>query len=117
MMKCGGTLNLSQFDVSYSTIIGLPCKPAQYGFPTLTALLQALPCTITIKETRKKEAVIYLNKKLAGKTIEMFNIFFLIYLYIDVIANLNVYYFLSCGRYTFANGIQADVILSRYGFQ
>ncbi|GAB1869017.1 Meiosis regulator and mRNA stability factor 1 [Camponotus japonicus] len=66
IMNCGGTLNLSQFDVSYSTIIGSPCKPAQYGFPTITALLQALPCTITIKETRKKEAVIYLNKKLAA---------------------------------------------------
>lgn len=66
IMNCGGTLNLSQFDVSYSTIIGSPCKPAQYGFPTITALLQALPCTITIKETRKKEAVIYLNKNLAG---------------------------------------------------
>ncbi|XP_072760485.1 meiosis regulator and mRNA stability factor 1 isoform X2 [Anoplolepis gracilipes] len=66
MMNCGGTLNLSQFDVSYSTIIGSSCKPAQYGFPTVTALLQALPCTITIKETRKKEAIIYLNKKLTA---------------------------------------------------
>ncbi|XP_070163124.1 meiosis regulator and mRNA stability factor 1 isoform X2 [Polyergus mexicanus] len=66
IMNYGGTLNLSQFDVSYSTIIGSPCKPAQYGFPTITTLLQALPCTVTIKETRKKEAVIYLNKKLAA---------------------------------------------------
>lgn len=67
MMNCGGTLNLSQFDVIYSTIIGTPCKPAQYGFPTLIALLQALPCTVTIKDIRKKRKVIYLNKKLAGK--------------------------------------------------
>lgn len=67
MMNYGGTLNLSQFDMSYLTIIGTPCKPTQYGFPTITALLQALPCTVTIKETRKKEATIYLNKKLAGK--------------------------------------------------
>lgn len=67
MMNYGGTLNLSQFDVSYLNIIGSPCKPAHYGFPTITALLQALPCTVTIKETRKKEAIIYLNKKLAGK--------------------------------------------------
>ncbi|XP_067208207.1 meiosis regulator and mRNA stability factor 1 isoform X2 [Linepithema humile] len=66
MMHYGGTLNLSQFDVSYATVIGSPCKPAQYGFPTITALLQALPCTVTIKETRKKEAIIYLNKKLAA---------------------------------------------------
>ncbi|XP_011141552.1 meiosis regulator and mRNA stability factor 1 isoform X1 [Harpegnathos saltator] len=64
MMNCGGILNLSQFDVAYSTIIGTPCKPAQYGFPTLTALLQALPCTVTIKDTRKKKGMIYLNKKL-----------------------------------------------------
>ncbi|KAL6266735.1 hypothetical protein P5V15_003571 [Pogonomyrmex californicus] len=66
MINCGGTLNLSQFDVSYSNIIGTSCKPAQYGFPTITALLQALPCTVTIKETRKKEAIIYLNKKLSA---------------------------------------------------
>lgn len=67
MMNYGGSLNLSQFDTSYLNIIGIACKPAQYGFPTITALLQALPCTVTIKETRKKEAIIYLNKKLAGK--------------------------------------------------
>lgn len=67
MINCGGTLNLSQFDVAYSTIIGSPCKPAQYGFPTLTALLQALPCTVTIKDTRKKKGVIYLNKKIISK--------------------------------------------------
>ncbi|KYN00174.1 Limkain-b1 [Cyphomyrmex costatus] len=66
MMNYGGTLNLSQFDTSYLNIIGVACKPAQYGFPTITALLQALPCTVTIKETRKKEAIIYLNKKLAA---------------------------------------------------
>ncbi|XP_025991356.1 meiosis regulator and mRNA stability factor 1 isoform X4 [Solenopsis invicta] len=66
MMNYNGTLNLSQFDVSYLNIIGSPCKPAQYGFPTITALLQALPCTVTIKETRKKETIIYLNKKLAA---------------------------------------------------
>ncbi|XP_011876526.1 PREDICTED: meiosis arrest female protein 1 homolog isoform X4 [Vollenhovia emeryi] len=66
MMNYGGTLNLSQFEASYLNIIGSPCKPAQYGFPTVTALLQALPCTVTIKETRKKEPIIYLNKKLAA---------------------------------------------------
>ncbi|XP_018313863.1 meiosis arrest female protein 1 homolog isoform X4 [Mycetomoellerius zeteki] len=66
MMNHGGTLNLSQFDTSYLNIIGIACKPAQYGFPTITALLQALPCTVTIKETRKKEVIIYLNKKLAA---------------------------------------------------
>ncbi|XP_071579394.1 meiosis regulator and mRNA stability factor 1 isoform X3 [Temnothorax nylanderi] len=66
MMNYGGTLNLSQFDVSYLNIMGAPCKPAHYGFPTITALLQALPCTVTIKETRKKEAIIYLKKKLAA---------------------------------------------------
>jgi len=67
MVNYGGTLNLSQFDVSYLNVTGTSCKPAQYGFPTITALLQALPCTVMIKETRKKEAIIYLNKKLAGE--------------------------------------------------
>lgn len=67
MINCGGTLNLSQFDIAYSTIIGSPCKPSQYGFPTLTALLQALPCTVTIKDTRKKKKIICLNKNLSGK--------------------------------------------------
>ncbi|XP_011707521.1 PREDICTED: meiosis arrest female protein 1 homolog isoform X4 [Wasmannia auropunctata] len=66
MLNYGGTLSLSQFDVSYLNVTGTTCKPAQYGFPTITALLQALPCTVMIKETRKKEAIIYLNKKLAA---------------------------------------------------
>ncbi|EZA49569.1 Limkain-b1 [Ooceraea biroi] len=66
MINYGSAVNLSQFDVIYTRITGSPCKPAQYGFPTITALLQALPCTVTIKETRKKEAIIYLNKKLAA---------------------------------------------------
>ncbi|KAL0122954.1 hypothetical protein PUN28_007547 [Cardiocondyla obscurior] len=66
MMYYGGTMSLSQFDALYFNVMNLPCKPTQYGFPTITALLQALPCTVTIRETRKKEAIIYLNKKLAA---------------------------------------------------
>lgn len=66
MMNYGGTMKLSQFEVAYLSIIGSVCKPASYGFPTIFALLQALPCTVTIKVSRRKKNIIHLNKKLAG---------------------------------------------------
>ncbi|XP_046838955.1 meiosis regulator and mRNA stability factor 1 isoform X2 [Vespa crabro] len=69
MMSCGGQLNLSRFEAAYLAVNGSACRAAQYGFPTLTALLQALPCTVILKDTRKdkrKKKVIYLNKKLAA---------------------------------------------------
>lgn len=67
MIHCGGKLNLSQFDVVYSTVIGGPCNPAQYGFPTLIALLQAIPCTVTLRDTRKKKGLASLDKKIIGR--------------------------------------------------
>ncbi|KAK2576438.1 hypothetical protein KPH14_005771 [Odynerus spinipes] len=69
IMNCGGQLNLSRFESAYLAVNGSACRAAQYGFPTLTALLQALPCTVTLKDIRKdkrKKKVIYLNKKLAA---------------------------------------------------
>ncbi|XP_043489751.1 meiosis regulator and mRNA stability factor 1 isoform X1 [Polistes fuscatus] len=69
MMSCEGQLNLSRFEAAYLAVNGSACRAAQYGFPTLTALLQALPCTVILKDTRKdkrKKKVIYLNKKLAA---------------------------------------------------
>lgn len=81
MMSCGGQLNLSRFEAAYLAVNGSACRAAQYGFPTLTALLQALPCTVILKDTRKdkrKKKVIYLNKKLAGMSIILFiNVFLL----------------------------------------
>lgn len=66
-MNYGGSLNLSQFESAYLNVIGSACRAAQFGFPTLQALLQALPCTVILKETRSKKKVLHLNKKLASK--------------------------------------------------
>ncbi|XP_012256062.2 meiosis regulator and mRNA stability factor 1 isoform X2 [Athalia rosae] len=66
LMNYGGVLNLSRFENAYIKIVGSACQAAQYGFSTLTALIQALPCTVTLKETRHRKKTIYLNKKLAA---------------------------------------------------
>ena len=66
-MNYGGSLNISQFEGAYLTVTGSACRAAQFGFPTLQALLQALPCTVFLKENRQKKKVIHLNKKLACK--------------------------------------------------
>lgn len=66
MINYGGALKLSQFETAYLSTIGSACKPVDYGFPTTFALLQALPCTVTIKLSRRKKNIIYLNKKVAA---------------------------------------------------
>ncbi|XP_012273569.1 meiosis regulator and mRNA stability factor 1 isoform X2 [Orussus abietinus] len=64
LTRYGGSMNASQFENAYQTIIGQPLRVSQFGYSSLTALLQALPCTVTLKESRQKE-IIQLNKKLA----------------------------------------------------
>ncbi|XP_076241468.1 meiosis regulator and mRNA stability factor 1-like protein [Calliopsis andreniformis] len=71
LINYGGTLNLSQFETAYLSTIGSVCKPADYGFPTIFALLQALPCTVTIKVSRRKKNIMHLNKKLAAAGIPL----------------------------------------------
>ncbi|CAK9817150.1 Meiosis regulator and mRNA stability factor 1 [Anthophora quadrimaculata] len=66
MMNYGGALKMSQFETAYLSTIGTICRPAEYGFQTIFALLQALPCTVTIKLSRRKKNIIYLNKKVAA---------------------------------------------------
>lgn len=66
MMNYGGVLKLSQFEEAYLSTIGSVCKPEDYGFPTIFTLLQALPCTVTIKLSRRKKNIICLNKKITG---------------------------------------------------
>ncbi|XP_076160269.1 meiosis regulator and mRNA stability factor 1-like protein isoform X2 [Ptiloglossa arizonensis] len=66
MMNYGGSLKLSQFETAYLSTTGCVCKPAEYGFPTIFALLQTLSCTVTIKLSRRKKNIISLNKKLAA---------------------------------------------------
>ncbi|XP_029037560.1 meiosis regulator and mRNA stability factor 1 isoform X1 [Osmia bicornis bicornis] len=71
MMNYGGTLKFSQFETAYLSTVGCVCKPADYGFPTIFSLLQALPCTVTIKLSRRKKSIIYLNKKIAAAGISL----------------------------------------------
>ncbi|XP_015588590.1 meiosis regulator and mRNA stability factor 1 isoform X2 [Cephus cinctus] len=65
MIRHGGSLNMSQFESAYLAVIGSAVRAAKYGFPTLSALLRALPCTVIIKDTRNKKKIMHLNKKLA----------------------------------------------------
>ncbi|XP_031832959.1 meiosis regulator and mRNA stability factor 1-like protein isoform X2 [Nomia melanderi] len=71
MMNYNGTLKLPQFETAYLSTMGVVCKPAKYGFSTMFALLQALPCTVTIQITRRKKTIIRLNKKLAAAGIPL----------------------------------------------
>ncbi|XP_054008380.1 meiosis regulator and mRNA stability factor 1 isoform X1 [Hylaeus anthracinus] len=66
MMTCGGTLNLSQFEAAYFQTTGFICKPEKYGYSSIFILLQALPCTVTVKILNRKEKIITLNEKLAA---------------------------------------------------
>ncbi|KAG7210665.1 hypothetical protein KM043_012173 [Ampulex compressa] len=66
MVNNGGVLNLSRFEAEYLTIIGSPCRPKDYGFRTIFALLQALPCTVTTTPFGLKRKFIFLDKRLAG---------------------------------------------------
>lgn len=71
MMNYSGTLKLPQFETAYLSTMGVVCKPAKYGFLTVFALLQALPCTVTIQITWRKKTIIRLNKKLAGTCVTL----------------------------------------------
>ncbi|XP_063990688.1 meiosis regulator and mRNA stability factor 1 isoform X2 [Diachasmimorpha longicaudata] len=65
LMSQGGRLSLQKFEAGYLNAFKKSLNPAQYGFSTISALLQALPCTVTIKETRTKKKNLFLSKKLA----------------------------------------------------
>ncbi|XP_015121506.1 meiosis regulator and mRNA stability factor 1 isoform X2 [Diachasma alloeum] len=65
LMSHGGRLSLQKFEAGYLNAFKKSLNPAQYGFSTLSALFQALPCTVTIKETRTKKKNLFLSKKLA----------------------------------------------------
>ncbi|XP_057318978.1 meiosis regulator and mRNA stability factor 1 isoform X1 [Microplitis mediator] len=64
LIKYRGKLNLDLFENAYLNIIGTEVKASHYGFSSINALLQALQCTVTIKETRSKKKMIFLNKQL-----------------------------------------------------
>ncbi|OAD54921.1 Meiosis arrest female protein 1 like protein [Eufriesea mexicana] len=70
MMNYGGVLKLSQFEEAYLSTIGSVCNSEDYGFPTIFTLLQALPCTVTIKLSRRKKHIICLNKKITDSSNE-----------------------------------------------
>lgn len=71
LMKHGGKINFQHFESAYVNLIGTECKAAHYGYPTLYALLQSLPCTVIIKESRQKKKTIFLNKNLGTVGIEL----------------------------------------------
>lgn len=73
-MQHNGKINLSQFEGAYLKVIGAACRPAQYGYPTLNALLQAIPCTVVIETNRQKRKVVSINRKLSGNDRNFINL-------------------------------------------
>ena len=67
MMQHGGKMNVWQFEAGYAEVIGRELNVAEYGYHTLLALIQALPCTVVMQESRNKQKQkMFLNKKLAA---------------------------------------------------
>lgn len=58
-----GRLALNSFEAAYLRTLGTAVQPAQYGFQSVVALLQAIPHTISIRGKGPKRVVI-LNKEL-----------------------------------------------------
>ncbi|XP_058795301.1 meiosis regulator and mRNA stability factor 1 [Phymastichus coffea] len=64
LMQSNGKMNISQFEGAYLKITGVACRAAMYGYPTVYALLRAIPCTVIVKDMRYKRKIVQLNKKL-----------------------------------------------------
>ncbi|KAJ8664397.1 hypothetical protein QAD02_006059 [Eretmocerus hayati] len=62
----GGKINMSQFESAYLKMIGVACRAAEYGYPTLYALFRAIPCTVSVKDVKHRRKMIVLNKKLSA---------------------------------------------------
>lgn len=114
MMNYGGVLKLSQFEIAYLSTIGSICRPADYGFPTIFALLQALPCTVTIKLSRRKKNVIYLSKKITGMCENS-----CLQLVVKNIHNesfMLLYTFINSCRYDITANVYISIVVPRYRF-
>lgn len=65
LMTHHNKLPLSQVEAKYMEYFNVPCNPAEYGFPSLSAILLAIPHIITIKGKAFKR-MLYLNQGYCG---------------------------------------------------
>nr|CAD7402693.1 unnamed protein product [Timema cristinae] len=68
LYECKGTIPLVSFDFMYLRLFAVPCQPALLGYPTLEALLRAIPETVLLRGGIRDQRMLVLNKDLADVT-------------------------------------------------
>nr|CAD7430676.1 unnamed protein product [Timema monikensis] len=66
LYECKGTIPLVSFDFMYLRLFAVPCQPALLGYPSLEALLRAIPETVLLRGGIRDQRMLVLNKDLAG---------------------------------------------------
>lgn len=64
--ESGGRLAFSFFESSFLERFGVPCRPANYGHPNSTSLLQAIPQVVTMRGKGPRR-VLMVNREIGGK--------------------------------------------------
>nr|CAD7444945.1 unnamed protein product [Timema bartmani] len=68
LYECKGSIPLVSFDFMYLRLFAIPCQPALLGYPTLEALLRAIPETVLLRGGIRDQRMLVLNKDLADVT-------------------------------------------------
>nr|CAD7258157.1 unnamed protein product [Timema shepardi] len=66
LYECKGSIPLVSFDFMYLRLFAIPCQPALLGYPSLEALLRAIPETVLLRGGIRDQRMLILNKDLAG---------------------------------------------------
>lgn len=70
------TLAIGQFEHAYSQYFGVNLAPASYGYPSLTALIQAVPLVLSLRGKTQQRRFVVLNSTFHG-SIKICNLFLL----------------------------------------
>nr|CAD7398076.1 unnamed protein product [Timema poppensis] len=68
LYECKGSIPLVSFDFMYLRLFAIPCQPALLGYPSLEALLRAIPETVLLRGGIRDQRMLILNKDLADVT-------------------------------------------------
>lgn len=66
MQLAGGRVALSHFERAYSQYFGVNLAPASYGYPSLVALVQAVPLVLSIRGKTYHRKVVMLTPRFQG---------------------------------------------------
>ena len=67
MQHTGGHVALSHFERAYSQYFGVNLAPASYGYPSLVALIQAVPLVLTLRGKTYHRRLVMLTPRFQGK--------------------------------------------------